>query len=166
MAHVLICGITQSGKTTLARNLVAAYRARDIGAIVLDPHRDPHWGADYQTDNPADFLAVAHNSWECALFVDEAGQYVGQFDTDMHWCGTQARHWAHRAHFITPRPVQIARTVRDQCTRLCLFAVAREDAAMLAREWNKPELAGAPELPQGQFYDVQRFGPALLRRVF
>lgn len=166
MAHVLIVGITQSGKSTLARELLRHYQARDIGALVLDPICDPQWQADYQTDSPEAFLDTARRSWQCALFIDESGEMIGRYNDSMFWCATQARHRGHRSHFITQRPAQLAKTVRDQCTRLCVFAVSPSDAKLLADEWNKAELIEAPGLPAGQFWDVQRFGPPVLRRVF
>lgn len=166
MAHVLICGITQSGKTTLARELCNHYQARDTGVMVLDPINDPAWPADYRTTDPAAFLETARASWQCALFLDESGEVVGRYNDQMFWCATQARHRAHRSHFITQRPAQLAKTVRDQCTRLCLFAISPSDAKTLSDEWNKPQLLNAPDLPAGQFYDVQRFGPPVLRKIF
>lgn len=166
MAHVLICGITQSGKTTLAREIADAYQGRDIGVCVLDPIRDPAWPCDYLTTDPAAFLETVRQSWECALFVDESGEMIGRYNDSMFWCATQARHRGHRSHFITQRPAQLAKTVRDQCTRLCLFAVSPYDAKILADEWNKPQIAAAPDLPAGTFFDVQRFGPPVLRKVF
>lgn len=166
MPHVLIAGITESGKSTLARALAEQYAAADIGVIVLDPIADPRWVAQYRTDDNAAFLTSAKNSWQCALFIDEAGAAIGRYNDEMFWCATQARHMAHRSHFITQRPAQLAKTVRDQCTRLCLFAVSMSDAKILADEWNKPEIKNAPELSPGQFYDVPRFGRAVLRSIF
>ena len=101
MAHVLIAGITESGKTTLARELVAHYRRAEIASLVLDPLGDPRWNAEYQTTDEAAFLVTAKNSWQCALFIDESGEMVGRYKDSMFWLATQARHRAHRSHFIT-----------------------------------------------------------------
>ncbi|HHJ14268.1 MAG TPA: AAA family ATPase [Gammaproteobacteria bacterium] len=166
MPHVLIAGITESGKSTLARELAAEYRRADIGVLVLDPLADPRWEADYQTTDPDAFLQTAKQSWECALFLDESGETVGRYKEEMFWCATQARHRAHRSHFITQRPVQLAKTVRDQCTRLFLFAVSTSDAKVLADEWAKPALLEAATLGPGEFFDVRRFGEPRRRRVF
>ena len=166
MAHVLISGTTESGKSTLARQLAAIYSQQDIGVIVIDPINDPRWGADFQTTDQAAFLQTAKNSWHCALFVDEGGEVIGRYNDSMFWCATQARHRRHRSHFIVQRPALISPTVRTQCTRLVLFASARSDAKILAEEWNCDELLDAPNLQRGEFFDVSRFGKVERGRVF
>ncbi len=165
-AHVLIAGKTMSGKSTLAKQLAESYNAQGIGVMVLDPIGAQDWPADYQTTVGTDFLHAAKQSWQCALFIDEAGAAVGRFNEPMQWCATQARHYAHRSHFITQRPAQLAVTVRDQCSRLLLFAVSARDAKNLYEEWGHDEILSAPELPPGQFLDIGRFSKPKLRFIF
>lgn len=157
VAHSLILGMTESGKTTLAKQLAAQYHARGIGVIVLDPMNDPEWQADYRTDDPAEFLAVVWKSKRCAVFIDEAGEAVGAFDTVMQRTATKGRHWGHSMHYLSQRGVQIARTVRDQCSHLFLFTTSLDDSKIHANEWNKPILREANTLPRGHYFHVTRF---------
>ena len=172
MPHVLILGMTESGKTTLAKKLCKDYQKRDIGCIVLDPLQDPGWSDTpdsdlfFQTTDKDQFLASVKASQRCAVFIDESGESVGQYDTQMHWLATRGRHYGHNCHFLSQRGQQIAKTVRDQCGRLYLFCCSFTDGKILADEWNKPELRDASELPQGEFFIVQRFGGTEIASAF
>lgn len=162
MSHVLIIGMTESGKTTLAKELNKRYRAQGTASIVLDPLNDPGWQAGedcFQTRDKKRFLEVVKNSRSCNVFVDEAGESVGQYATEMHWLGTRARHYGHSAHFICQRTVQVATTVRDQCKTLYLFNVSKKDSITLADEWNREIIKDSFKLGQGEFFIIRKFKP-------
>lgn len=158
MAHSLILGISESGKTTLARKLSAEYKRAGVGVIVLDPLRDPRWSADVLTTNADEFLATVWRSRSCMLFIDEAGEAIGRYDVAMQKVVTRGRHWGHSAHIITQRGAQLSPTVRDQCRHLFLFCTSRQDGELLAREWNEPQLAECSKLKQGEYFHASRFG--------
>jgi len=172
MPHSLVLGMTESGKTTLAKKLSKEYQARGIGVIVLDPLQDPEWSDKpdsdlfFQTTDKDEFLASVKASKRCAVFIDESGESVGQYDTAMHWLATRGRHYGHNCHFLSQRGQQIAKTVRDQCGRLYLFTCSLTDAKILADEWNKPELREAHGLEQGQFFIVRRFSGTEIASAF
>lgn len=172
MPHSKIIGMTESGKTTLAKQLSKEYQQRKIPVIVLDPLGDPGWSDNpdseyfYQTDNKAVFLSAVRASRSCAVFIDEAGESVGQYDREMYWLATRGRHYGHNCHFLAQRAQQIAKTVRDQCGRLYLFNCSLDDAKTLANEWNKPELKEAYTLKQGEFFAVSRFGSVVKLSAF
>lgn len=164
MAHVLIVGTVESGKSTLARALCSSYTA---GRIVLDPLAHPEWHADrVYTDGPR-FLATAMQARQCALFVDEAPHVIGRFDSEMHWLATQSRHRGHWAHFVSQRPQQLPPVVREQCPILFCFRVSPPAAALLAYEYTQPQIeAEAPQLGQGEFLRVRRWGGCERLRLF
>jgi len=166
MAHVLILGMTESGKSTLAKSLCAEAKKRELGTLVLDPLADPDWCADYQTRNASEFLQVVKNSESCAVFIDESGESVGRYNDEMFWLATRGRHYGHICHFISQRGQQISKTVRDQCGRLYLFNCSLSDAKLLADEWNKEELRKAHTLAKGEFFIVQRFGEVKRAKLF
>lgn len=91
---------------------------------------------------------------------------IGHYERAMIRCLTRGRHWGHNVFVGTQRPAQLSPTVRTQCRRLFLFTIAREDAEILAREWNKPELKEAATLPQGQCFVTERFGGIRRLNVF
>lgn len=163
---MMIIGQTMSGKTTLAKRIANSYLERGVSTIVLDPLNDPSFPASFRTKSSDEFLQIAKQSQSCALFIDEAGKYVGQHDTEMHWCATMSRHWGHNCHFIAQRATQISVLVRDQCAVLAVFKVSHKDAKLLAEEFAEPELEKASQLNKGEYYYISRFQPIEKRRVF
>ena len=166
MAHVLILGQTESGKTSLAKKLAAVYKEQGIGVLVLDPIGDPSWPADFRTSDPDEFLQVYWSSKKCAVFIDEAGESVGRFDMAMQKTATRGRHWGHKNHYLSQRGTMINRTVRDQCSTIFLFNTALEDCKVHARDWNQPELLNASKLPQGHYLTCGRYKPIKQGKVF
>lgn len=155
--HVLIVGMTASGKTTLAKKILQTYKAKGIKTAVLDPLNDPTWDADFQTDDPEEFLDVVYRSQSCALFIDESGTAIGRYAGPMQVLATQSRHFGHRAYFITQRASQLDRTVRDQCETLFLFRVGKMDGDTMAEEFGYPELKQANILGKGECFRLGRF---------
>lgn len=160
MGHSLILGTTKSGKSTLARRLVARYRVNGTHSMVLDPLEDPAWrsaGAKILTGDGEKFLALMFKTRSCALFVDESGEAIGRYSGEMKKLATRSRHYGHNAHFISQRGVDIDKTIRDQCDDLYLFRVSKKDAEVLADEYCYDELLGASQLNQGEFIKCGRF---------
>lgn len=158
--------MTESGKTTLAKKLSSEAKKHNLGVLVLDPLNDPGWVADYQTTDKMQFMHAVKNSRSCAVFIDESGEAVGRYQDEMFWLGTRARHYGHSCHFLAQRAQQVAKTVRDQCSRLFLFNCSFDDSKELANEWNKPELRDAYTLRQGEFFACGRFTPVTRQKLF
>jgi len=158
MAHTIIIGQTESGKTMLARRLALDYKAKGYKVLVLDSAFNTWEGADYHTDDINDFISVCAKSRQCALFIDEAGEEVGTYQKAGNVIATKMRHLGHSAHFIAQRTKSINATVRQQCSRIAMFNVWRDDALEMAKEFNKKELADAHNLPQFEYYFSSRFG--------
>ena len=166
MAHSLIFGMTESGKTSLAKQMIKEYKARDIPTLVLDPMNDPSWGADFVTDDPDEFLTVFWDNTSCAVFIDEAGDSVGKYNKAMEQTATKGRHWGHSCHYLTQRGAQLSRTIRDQCQHLYLFTTSLNDCKVHADEWNNQELREASKLKQGEYYHTTRFGELTKNKLF
>ena len=90
--------------------------------MVLDPILDK-WAADVLTADPEYFMELAmHPETECcALFIDESGEMIGQYNTEMFTLATRSRHKGHNTHLITQRANSLNPTVRTQCAYLFLF---------------------------------------------
>jgi hypothetical protein len=167
MAHVLIVGQTESGKTTAARRLaLEVYQPNNRPCLVLDPFCDPAWRADFITDNPDQFLKVVFANEDCALFVDEGPETVGRYGDTMKKLGTMSRHWGHVAHFITQRAVDIDKTMRSQCSALFLFNSDLDDCKDLAKRFNEPQLVQGVDLEQGGYFYKARFAPVVRANIF
>lgn len=166
MAHVLILGMTESGKTTLATELARNYQANGFNVIVLDAMLDPRWPGEHVYTDKGQFLDVVTNSRRCMVFVDEAGEAVGQYEKEMFWLATRGRHAGHSCHFITQRAQQLSPTVRLQASYLGLFNCGASDARLLSDEWNRPELKQANTLAKGQYFWTGRFTPLETRKLW
>lgn len=172
MAHCLILGMTESGKSTFARQLVSEYAKPKGGAmpsLVLDPLGDPNWnkcGAKYVTKDPLKFLKVVFDSRRCAIFCDEAGETIGRYSKEMMALGTRARHYGHNVHFLAQRAVMIDKNIRDQCSTLVCFRVSRGDAQTLCDEYGWDELLQAHLLEKGEFIQCGRFQKPRRIRLF
>lgn len=166
MAHSLILGMTESGKTTLAKKLAAKYKAAGINVLVLDPLADPTWGADFQTTDPDFFLQTFWNSRRCAVFIDEAGESAGRYDKAMIKTATKGRHWGHNVHYLTQRGALLSTTIRGQCSQLFLFLSGRNDGKLHSEEWAQDELKNCNTLKRGEFYHCMRGGNVTKRNAF
>lgn len=163
--HVLIVGITNTGKTTIGFEMAAKYKAEGTRIIVLDPNLRPEWGVpqwhkDIQaeeikygvmTDDPETFLAICKNAQGCALFIDESGSMIGRYDTQLEWLATQSRKWGHKSHFIMQRGSQVSPTVRNQCSSAFVFKQSPNDAKVLANNFVCPEFLEAPKLKKFEY---------------
>lgn len=166
MAHVAIVGQTESGKTHLARIIAQEFKAQGISVLVLDSAFNEWEAADFHTDDMSDFIRVAAGSRKCALFIDEAGEEVGQYQKVGNIIATKMRHLGHSAHFIAQRSKMLNATVRSQCSRIAVFNMWRDDAKDLAAEFNAPEILEAPNFARGQYAFVSRFGETITGNVF
>lgn len=168
--HVLIPGASRSGKTTLAKKYLAPrYKAAGVPILVLDPMGDPDWNADFQTDDPDEFLRVLWDSEGCACFVDEAGESAGTYDKGMHKTATKGRHWGHRMHYLMQRPTMVSPNIRTNCDELFAFILNSNDIKALAEDFAKFEhrlKADLRNLERGEYVYCTRFGEYQKGRVF
>lgn len=169
MAHTLIIGMTQSGKTSLARKLVQKHRKKGRLILVLDPLLDPAWktaGATWVTDDKEKFLDVVFRSTECVIVIDEAGEMIGRYAGEMKKLATKSRHYGHDAIFITQRAVDVDKSLRDQCAEVYAFLVSRRDSEVLAEEFVNDDCFQASEVKQGEFIKCSRFKPVIRSKLF
>lgn len=156
--HTLIIGMTESGKTTLAKILCRELKHWGKKTAVLDPLKDPEWEADFQTQNSDEFLKWAKENRSAYLFVDEGSISVGRYNVPMQWLATMSRHWGHSAFFVSQGLTQLPPAVRDNCGKLFLFCCSNSITKTASEEFNKKDLRNAEELDKGHFYVIKRFG--------
>lgn len=163
--HVLIVGITNTGKTTIAFDMASLYVKNGQRIIVLDPDLRREWMVTrwhekitdvemkngVMTDDPETFLNICKNAQGCALFIDESGSMIGRYDTQLEWLATQSRKWGHKSHFIMQRGSQVSPTVRNQCSSAFVFKQSPDDAKVLSNNFVCPEFLEAPKLKKFQY---------------
>lgn len=163
MAHTLITGITESGKTTMLLYLLAGLRAKGFPTMALtaEPNDVPRLKrvCDFVTMDKDQFLRVffAPKTWGVAAAVDEGADTIGRYDKEMRAMATRGRHRA-MCFFSTQRATDINRTIRTQCRHVITFAQDGKDAELLASEYRHPPLRDAATLKQFEYMKASRFG--------
>ncbi len=156
--HSEIIGMTESGKTCLAMIIAKRLKSMKKTVVVLDPMHNPRWECDFRTSDADELNDFLEENRSCYVFVDECGKLFNNGNDLTHdWMATRSRHYGHSFHFIAQRAMQIPRTMRDQCNRLFLFTSSASDGAILADEWNKPEIRECNILPQYHFLRCSKF---------
>ena len=156
MSHTLVVGMTESGKSTLLKIITSGLKKKGVKVAVLDPLRDPEWEADYQTDNPAEFLEFAKANKQYVLVVDESGEAIGRYNAAMHWLATTARHFGHSTYFLMQGVTQIDPIIRTNCNQCFLFASHSTIIESLAKSYDCDEIRGQ-KLKQGDFFIIGQF---------
>lgn len=159
--HVLICGMTASGKSYAAKRLAARALDRGKSVLVFDPLRDS-FPATWRTANLDALLTAAKRSRNCLIIIDEAlaniGLGVGE-KAKFLWLATMSRHCGHQVVFICQRLRGLSPTIRDNCRTLFLFSVHKESAEIVSEAFNDDGLRRAPELPAFHFFYKEFFKP-------
>ena len=145
MPHAGVIGMQQSGKTTLSLCMARGYRKAGFAVLVLDPHLNPKWQADWMTDDLEKFLRKVKASERCALFVEETGDEsngekpLGR-QPGFAWLVTQAHHRGHVTHYLSQYHAQVPPVVRCNVRRLYLFSVGLMSAKVWAEQLAQPSL--------------------------
>lgn len=156
--HTLVVGITESGKTTLCKKLAAAHVKEGFAVLALSAIYDDWPTGVLLFDDQEKFLQIFWASKRCMVFIDEGKKMMGRYNEAMEETTTRGRHWGHSVYVCGQSAIQINPTVRGQCSQLFCFAQGTKAAETLAEEWRCEELNNAPDLMQGEFYKVLRFG--------
>lgn len=168
MAHYLVVGRTESGKSSWAKVAIEHARAHGFRVMVLDALRDPSYKADFITSDPEDFRRrVFHrDSEKCLLVVDEAGFSIGRYAPEMETLATMSRHKGHQCVFVTQMPIQISPTIRNNCANLVCFAIGPQAARVLSESYGRREILEAVDFERGKYLFVPSFGPLVRGDVF
>jgi hypothetical protein len=180
--HTLICGMTESGKSTLAKELGSELRLARHEVLALNPTgeagyaRMDRWGrcaAEWESESPTAFAREVHRRLSknrrapLYLIVDEGHEFFTRAESEHNWIGTRGRHLGLNIICITQGPSQMNPTVRGQCGRLYLFACSLTEGSFLADNYGDRDLEAASKLPAGAYYRKIRGKPGLDKgRVF
>jgi hypothetical protein len=142
MKHTLICGVTESGKTTLAREIARRMGVREHNMIVFDPVGTATAGGDWpksaiifnDIDKFTDYVErddVRH----AHVFVDESADVFSHSQKDNHWMLRRGRHKGLQFFLIAQRPKMLPPNVRTQCSICYCFRLALDDLKEIAADF-------------------------------
>lgn len=158
MAHTLITGTTESGKSLLAKAIAREWHAEGYRVMVLDPRLSVWKGASLVTAD-SDFFMEEVNEWEhCLLIVDESGEAIGHYAPEMRTLATTLRHNFHSSIFIVQSATQLDPIIRRQCRYCAAFSCTEAEAKTLATEYPQAGFERAVTLRKFEYYFGSRFG--------
>jgi Zonular occludens toxin (Zot) len=147
MTHSIYTGVTQSGKTTLARSVSREIAKAKNLVIVYDPLGTGTLGGDWGDgaivhENLEDFLdhAYGSNTVNAHLFMDEAHHIFAHDDKTHMWLLTQGRHYGLTSHLITQRPKKIHPDARTNCGKCFCFRLAQDDLKSIGADYGFSDL--------------------------
>ena len=152
---ILIVGVSESGKTSLANKLIEGLA---IPVYIRDPI-GAKWArcdARFETSDELRVLLNERKKQPCVVVVDEAADFFSVSQKENHWIFTRGRHDAMLPIAIGQRLKMMAPNVREQASDLYVFECSIEASQILAEAYNMDELLNAPELNQGEFFHVRR----------
>jgi energy-coupling factor transporter ATP-binding protein EcfA2 len=168
MSHTLIVGVTQSGKTTLARHIARQLAKRKQNIIVLDPVGTLTAGGGWPES--AVIFSEESEFWKyidrddvghAHVFIDESGDVLNLSRPENHWILRKGRHYGLFVYMIAQRPTMIAPNCRTQAGICYMFRLATSDAkeicADMGHNWppeNFDEKSEFVALDTGDFYTL------------
>lgn len=152
--HVLFCGVTMTGKTTLAREYAQILVDAKYDVVVYDPvgtdTANGNWPESVEIiETPEDFhewIEDNENTYDdehpCFLFVDESADIFGHSQTHAHWIARKIRHQYIYLRLIVQRPNMLHPSVRTQCSYVYMLRLSRKDASLICDDMGHgPEVA-------------------------
>lgn len=134
--HMIYAGVTQTGKTTLARFHSRLLLANGYEVIVYDPVETETFGGGWSPEKGSQallftdrtkFLEHVQKASNAYVFVDESADIFAQNMQENQWMLRKGRHSGLFVRVIVQRPKMVAPNVRTQCAVAFLFRLARED---------------------------------------
>lgn len=152
--RVLLIGVGESGKSTLARELITE---SGLPYYVFDPILSQWDGAEFVTDNMDEFVVkVEADARPRIALVDEAGEALSVGNRKYHKVFTRWRHNAILPMAAAQRYKMIAPNVRVNATDVYLFETALPDCEELAIDFNCPDLVEAAKFESGDFFHLRK----------
>ena len=142
IVHCLYVGVTQSGKTTLARLMSRMLCAKKHRVAVYDPLGTATAGGGWGDGvliftNEHDFLTWIYSdaAVNYHVFIDEAHNILGHNNPENFWMLTEGRHFFLTLHLMTQRPKKLHPDVRHNCGRCYMFRLSKSDRAEIGGDY-------------------------------
>jgi len=153
--HTLYCGVTMTGKTTLARHHARILARAKYDVVVYDPVRTGTAGGDWpetatlisDPETLDKFLerAKGTDKHPLFLFVDESADIFSHGQTQNHWIPRRIRHEHIYLRMIAQRPKMLHPDVRSQCSYAYVLRLAADDRKMVLADFGHDPSAGNSE---------------------
>jgi hypothetical protein len=153
--HVLFCGVTLTGKTTLARHHARILDRAGYDIAAYDPVLTDTLGGGWPDktrilNTPEEFheyidKANGEPEHPIFLFVDESPDIFGHSETHAHWIPRKIRHQNIYLRMIAQRPKMLHPSVRTQCAYGYILRLSKDDARAICADYGHgPEISDTP----------------------
>jgi hypothetical protein len=159
--HTLFVGVTQSGKTTLARHHARLLVRAGYDVAVYDPVGTATAGGDWPAEAKIFQDQTAFLEWLLSVkgeperpwfvFVDESADIFGHGNSDNNWLPRRVRHQNVYLRLISQRPKMLPPNVRTQTAHCYMFRLARDDARMICADFGHGDEIFSTPLDTGDY---------------
>lgn len=181
--HQVIVGITETGKTTLAKILNAGLVRSGACVLVWNPHpnhdfikpdaRTGNVSATAEFRSKVEFLDAIQKQIRAGtgkpifVTIDEAHMFFKKVNCPNEWMGLSGRHVGLNLTLITPYYASLNVPVRSMCRRLYIFHSTLTSAERCADEFGVKNLVKACGMPPGHYLRADHHAGGLTEgRVF
>lgn len=157
--HMGTFGMTQSGKTTLVKELSRQMWLRQRRAsLVLDINGE-NWGEHAKVFRDAEeFERVVWATRDYFVVVEEASTVIAS-DKEKNPLFTRIRHNGHSLCVVGHHGSNLTPQMREQIHIIHLFRVSLKSAELWADHFAQDALLQAPSLGQFEFLRYELYGP-------
>ena len=164
--HVLYCGVTMTGKTTLARHHARILARAGYDVAVYDPVGTETAGGDWEVEGAPAQPIMFHDDakfmhWlerargeperPIFVFVDEAADIFGHGNNENQWLPRRVRHQNIYLRLLSQRPKMLPPNVRTQCALCYMFRLSVDDARVVCADFGHGTEVAQKTLDTGDF---------------
>lgn len=181
ITHAVITGMSQSGKSLLAKTIARATLTRGRPVLVFDPMMAGHSGAGlngwpggaHVVGDWERFKAIALASRSCLLIIDECADVVEEDPIGLRRLMRRGRHigadgcGGHSIILIAQRYLlSLDKSARDQASHVFAFCQSAADAKAIAGDFNAPALEQKiPVMPRLSYIMADKYGAQVVGTV-
>ena len=165
--HGAIFGITQSGKSFLAKRMIQGLNSKGKRCVVYDPFLTRWDGAKEVTDDWQRLIALVSHVPSLRVFIDEIGQLPKDRWEDLRTLYSCARHAQHYITVIGQRGEQVPPIVRENADYIWLFRQGERGARFWADAKGDESLmwAARSDFPKYHFVHYRPFEKSFVGKV-
>jgi hypothetical protein len=165
-SHWLYTGVTETGKTTLARFHARTLATAKHRVYVYDPVRTETAGGAWEKcsmlkSDPDEASEQIEELQDCFVFVDEARDLLGHDRRENHWMLRRGRHQGIYFRLVCQRPTMLPPDVRTQCSRLFMFRLASTDSQEICADFGHGASTYKQELDRGDCVMIMSGSPKI-----
>lgn len=157
LQHIAVMGPGQSGKSTLAKEIVRGMSDNGYDTLVLDPNMEKWDRAKVVMKDEVKFFDLVWKSERCLVVIEEATMTIAR-DKDLIDLFTRVRHQGHKLCIVGHSGMNLLPIMREQIHFLYLFRQNENACKVWADVMSERRLMDATNLKRYEFLRCIQFG--------